>query len=137
MHLPSLIFVLPSFQQDGKGSISKQAEVTVCTLKKYTYEHIHFDSHVNLLNLQIDPIGQNVNGHRSLHGVSIRIKTSFTYYTIYHISAIYKSSEVSSFVGITVSVLQRASSKKVFWKYAEGIQENIHDEVCFGISVFL
>ena len=40
MHLPSLIFVLPSFQQDGKGSISKQAEVTVCTLKQHTYEHI-------------------------------------------------------------------------------------------------
>ena len=40
MHLPSLIFVLPLFQQDGKGSISKQAEAIVCTVKKYTYEHI-------------------------------------------------------------------------------------------------
>ena len=45
--------------------------------EKEIYLRTHADLHVILLNLQIVPIMQNLNGHKSLHGiigVSINIK---------------------------------------------------------------
>ena len=46
--------------------------------EKEIYLRTQSDLHVILLNLQIVPIMQNLNGHKSLHGiigVSINIKT--------------------------------------------------------------
>ena len=52
--------------------------------EKEIYLRAHSDLHVILLNLQIVPVMQNLNGHKSLHGIiGLSINTKTTKCTFY------------------------------------------------------